>query len=105
MRRALLRFDVENLKTVLRGLTQGVAPEMIVDAIIPLSNLKPAEWIDLAQSGNARQAVDQLASWQAALAQPLLTTACRAAGCQFVPMGDDAGAMAFFSADVSYAAG
>lgn len=66
------RFDLENLKAVWRGLTQGLAPEAITGALIPAGTIPPSDWLTLAQAGNVRQAIDLLATWRLPLATPLL---------------------------------
>jgi vacuolar-type H+-ATPase subunit C/Vma6 len=69
---ALSRFDLENLKAVLRGLTQGLAPEAITGALIPAGTIPPSDWLTLAQTGNPRGAIDLLATWRLPPATPLL---------------------------------
>lgn len=69
---ALSRFDLENLKAVLRGLTQALAPEAITGALIPAGSIPPSDWLAMAQTGNPRQAIDLLATWRLPLAAPLV---------------------------------
>ena len=69
---ALQRFDLDNLKAVLRGLAQGVAPEQINGALLPAGTLSLSDWTQLTQAGTARQAVDMMATWRLPLIAPLL---------------------------------
>lgn len=73
VRLVLRRYDVDNIKAVLRGLSQQLAAEDILAATIHRGSLTTAELRELAQVGNAREAIDLLATWRVPLAQPLLT--------------------------------
>lgn len=68
----LLRYDVDNLKAVLRGLSQRLAAEDILAATRQRGTLDSAVLTELAQAAGAREAIDLLATWRIPLAQPLL---------------------------------
>lgn len=66
------RYDVDNIKAVLRGLTRQLPAEEILNATISRGTLNSADLAHLAQSTSARQAVDLLATWGVPMAHPLL---------------------------------
>lgn len=69
----LLRYDIDNLKAVLRGLSQQLAAEEILAATLTRGTLGSAELAELAQAANTREAIDLLATWRLPIAQPLIT--------------------------------
>lgn len=71
----MLRYDLDNLKSVLRGLSRHLAVDETLAATVPvgtLGTLSAADLTELAQAGNPREAIDLLATWHAPLAKPLL---------------------------------
>jgi V/A-type H+-transporting ATPase subunit C len=69
---ALRRFDVHNLKTILRGLAQQVPPAEMLDSTMPVGELGPAELALLVRAPHVSAALDLLATWRLPLARPLL---------------------------------
>jgi len=72
VRLVFLRYDVDNLKAVLRGLSQQLAAKEILAATVSRGILDSADLTELAQAANAREAIDILATWRLPIAQPLL---------------------------------
>jgi V/A-type H+-transporting ATPase subunit C len=71
-RLALGRYDLHNLKTVLRGLTSHAPPNEILANSLPVGELRAADLAELARAPSASAAIDLLATWRIAWAQPLL---------------------------------
>jgi V/A-type H+-transporting ATPase subunit C len=69
---ALRRYDVHNLKTILRGLAQQAPPAQMLDSTMPVGELSPAELALLARAPHISAALDLLATWRLPLARPLL---------------------------------
>jgi vacuolar-type H+-ATPase subunit C/Vma6 len=59
----LRRYDVQNVKTTLRGLARHLPSEEILNATLPLGDLLSPELMALAGSEDVRAAVDLLATW------------------------------------------
>lgn len=68
----LRRYDLHNVKTVLRGLAQHAPASDILASTLPVGDLRPADLAQLAGAANFRAAIDLLATWRAPLARPLL---------------------------------
>jgi V/A-type H+-transporting ATPase subunit C len=68
----LRRYDIHNLKTVLRGLARQVPSDEILTATLPVGDLRPVDLAELARAASVRNAIDLLATWRMPLAQPLL---------------------------------
>ena len=69
----LLRtYDVQNLKSVLRGLARLLPREEIMAAVLPVGELPESIWIQLARAYGPREAIDLLATLRQPFAQPLL---------------------------------
>jgi V/A-type H+-transporting ATPase subunit C len=68
----LLAYDVQNLKTILRGLARNISSRDILNALIPIGTIEYRALDDLAHAPHARAAVDLLASMGFPLAQPLI---------------------------------
>jgi vacuolar-type H+-ATPase subunit C/Vma6 len=66
------RYDVDNLKAVLRGLRQQATAEEIMAAVVPAGHLSLADWNELARASDGGQLIDLLATWRVSLARPLL---------------------------------
>ncbi len=69
---ALLRYDVHNAKTILRGLAGHVAANEIMGSTLPIGELRPADIAELARVADWRMAIDLLATWRLPLAKPLV---------------------------------
>lgn len=68
----LRRYDVHNLKTVLRGLAQRRPAAAVLEALVPLGDLRPDELALLAGAEDMQAAVDLLATWRSPFARPFL---------------------------------
>ena len=69
---SLRRFDVHNLKAVLRGLARHLSPGEILLTVLPVGDIHNELLSDLARASTAREAIDLLASMRLAIAQPLM---------------------------------
>ncbi|MCB9419508.1 MAG: V-type ATPase subunit [Ardenticatenaceae bacterium] len=76
----LRRYDVDNVKAILRGLTQQVPADEIQASTLPIGELQPADLETLARLANTRAAIDVLATWRFPLAQLLLALRAEKAG-------------------------
>lgn len=68
----LLRYDVHNIKTILRGLAGHVPAQEIMGSTLPIGELRPADIVELIRVANWRMALDLLATWRLPAAKPLL---------------------------------
>ncbi|MFZ0545978.1 MAG: V-type ATPase subunit [Candidatus Promineifilaceae bacterium] len=68
----LLRYDVDNVKAILRGLSQQLAADDILAATISQGALDSAALNELAQATNTRTAIDLLATWRVPISTPLV---------------------------------
>lgn len=68
----LRRYDLHNLKTILRGLSQHVAPSEMQSTLLPVGELNQALLGELVRVPDPRSAIDLLASINSTFAQPLL---------------------------------
>jgi V/A-type H+-transporting ATPase subunit C len=66
------RWQVFNLKTILRGQAHHVPADEILDALIPVGDLKESDLRRLVQQTSVRATVDLLATWHHPYARPLL---------------------------------
>ncbi len=69
---ALLRYDVHNVKTILRGLAGHVPTDEIGGSTLPIGELRPADISELIRAADWRRAIDLLATWRLPIARPLL---------------------------------
>ena len=76
----LRRYDLHNVKAVLRGLAQHVPANEILASTLPIGDLRPADLAELARSANFRGAVDLLTTWAVPLSRPLLELRARRRG-------------------------
>jgi|Deesub1362A_J573_1020465.scaffolds.fasta_scaffold12798_2 V/A-type H+-transporting ATPase subunit C len=65
------RWDIHNLKVILRGKHHGVSFEEIVESFIPAGVLSEALLEELARQTDIRHVIDLLATWQSPYARPL----------------------------------
>ncbi len=68
----LLRYDVHNVKTILRGLAGHVPANEIMGSILPIGELRPADIVELARVADWHMAIDLLATWRLPVVKPLL---------------------------------
>jgi len=66
------RYDIDNLKVILRGLWNNVHPSEIQATFVPLGELDPKILEQLTRSPGLREAIDMMASMNLAYAQPLI---------------------------------
>jgi V/A-type H+-transporting ATPase subunit C len=66
------RFDLHNVKTLLRGLERGVPANEILASTMPIGELRHADLKELAATPDVRSAIDLMATWRVFLARPLL---------------------------------
>jgi V/A-type H+-transporting ATPase subunit C len=69
---ALRSYDVENLKTILRGLSRNAPSGEIVPWLLPVGELKIDLLRELSRLNNTREAIDLMASQSLPFAAPLL---------------------------------
>jgi len=77
---ALRPYDIHNLKAILRGLSMNIASAEILNALLPIGDLKYAVLSDLARAPGLRASIDLLASMNEPIAQPLLQLRARQPG-------------------------
>ncbi|UCC54793.1 MAG: V-type ATPase subunit [Anaerolineaceae bacterium] len=80
------RYDVDNIKSILRGLSQQVPANEILGATLPIGELQSADLDTMARSAHARAAIDLMATWRIPLAQPLLALRAERAGADLFEM-------------------
>ena len=68
----LRRYDIHNLRAILRGLSTNASPGEIMEILIPAGELKSNLLSELARAPNPRAAIDSLASLNMLFALPLL---------------------------------
>lgn len=68
----LMRYDIHNLKAILRGLSQHVPPEQIMIALLPIGELEHSNLTQLVATERPRTAIDLLASMRFMIAIPLV---------------------------------
>ena len=68
----MLRYDVHNVKTILRGLAGHVPANEIMGSILPIGELRPADIVELARVADWHMAIDLLATWRLPVVKPLL---------------------------------
>jgi V/A-type H+/Na+-transporting ATPase subunit C len=67
----LHRWDVQNLKTILRGKNIHVTNEEILDCLVPAGELDEATLTELVRQQDVRSVIDLLATWRIPYANPL----------------------------------
>jgi V/A-type H+-transporting ATPase subunit C len=68
----IARWEVFNLKTVLRGQAHHVPASQVLDALIPAGELKESDYNRLVQQTSVRAVADLLATWNHQYARPLI---------------------------------
>ena len=66
------RYDIHNLKAILRGLNRNAAAAEILSTLIPVGDLGSAVLTELVQSPDPRAAIDTLAILESDFAEPFL---------------------------------
>jgi len=69
----LHRWDVQNIKTILRGKNIHVTNEEILECIVPAGELDEATLTELVRQLDAKAVIDLLATWRISYARPLTT--------------------------------
>jgi V/A-type H+-transporting ATPase subunit C len=77
------RWDVQNIKTVLRGAQNSVALEQVKESLLPLGFISEAELEALARINDVHAVISTMATWGIAYANPL-----RAGYSEYATTGD-----------------
>ncbi len=67
----LHRWDVQNIKTILRGKNIHIPNEEILECLVPAGELDEATIIELLRQPDVRAVIDMLATWKIGYAKPL----------------------------------
>ena len=67
----LHRWDVQNIKTILRGKNIHVTNEEILDCLVPAGELDEATLTEMIKQPDVRSVIDLLATWEIVYARPL----------------------------------
>ncbi len=67
----LHRWDVQNIKTILRGKNIHAAPTEIHDCLVPAGELDDATLVELIKQPDVKAVIDLLATWAIEYAKPL----------------------------------
>ena len=67
----LRRWDIHNIKTILRGKRIAASPEEIFDCLIPAGELDEAALTELTKQPDVKAVIDLLATWGIEYARPL----------------------------------
>ena len=67
----LHRWDVQNIKTILRGKNIHITNEEILDCLVPAGELDEATVIELVRQPDVRAVIDMLATWNIRYSKPL----------------------------------
>jgi V/A-type H+-transporting ATPase subunit C len=79
----LHRWDIQNIKTILRGKNIHVTSDEILDCIVPAGEMDEATLTELVRQQDTKAVIDLLATWRIPYAKPLTT-----AFPEFVRSGD-----------------
>ena len=82
----LQRYDILNLKAILRGLSRNVSPNQILLTLVPVGKLRIDLLEELAGASEPRVAIDLLASMNSPFAQPFLKLRAEAPGADTIQM-------------------
>ncbi len=82
----LRRYELHNIKTVLRGLVRQAPADEILASTLPIGELRPVDLAELARAANMRAAIDLIATWRLPLAQPLLELRATKPGAELLEM-------------------
>jgi V/A-type H+-transporting ATPase subunit C len=67
----LHRWDVQNIKTILRGKNIHITNEEILDCLVPVGELDEVTIIELVRQPDVRAVIDMLATWNIRYSKPL----------------------------------
>jgi V/A-type H+-transporting ATPase subunit C len=67
----LRKWDVQNIRTILRGKNIHAPPDEIRECLVPAGSLDEATLIEVMKQPDVRGVIDQLATWENELAIPL----------------------------------
>jgi V/A-type H+-transporting ATPase subunit C len=67
----LARWDVQNIKTILRGKAMHIPPTEILECLVPAGDLDEAALAELLKQADVRAVIDLLATWRVRYARPL----------------------------------
>lgn len=67
----LHRWDIQNIKTILRGKNIHITNEEILECLVPAGELDEATIIELVRQPDVRAVIDMLATWKIGYAKPL----------------------------------
>ncbi len=65
------RWDIHNIKTILRGIHMHIDPEEIIDSLLPAGELEEIELDELAKQEDIKGCIDLLATWGISYGRPL----------------------------------
>jgi V/A-type H+-transporting ATPase subunit C len=82
----LLHYDIQNLKTILRGLSKNVPSHEILASLLPIGELDLKDLTDLARSPGPRGAIDLMATLRLPYAQPLMRLRAERPGIDIMEM-------------------
>ncbi|KQC04329.1 MAG: hypothetical protein APR53_10835 [Methanoculleus sp. SDB] len=71
VRISLNKWDIQNIKTVLRGKNIHVPAAEILECVVPAGELDEATFVELAKQPDIRSVIDLLATWEVEYAMPL----------------------------------
>ncbi|MBN1193938.1 MAG: V-type ATPase subunit [Methanomicrobiaceae archaeon] len=71
VRISLNKWDIQNIKTVMRGKNIHVPVEEILECVVPAGELDEATFVELAKKPDVRSVIDLLATWEVEYAMPL----------------------------------
>jgi V/A-type H+-transporting ATPase subunit C len=80
------RYDVDNIKTILRGVVHQLPADEIVNGTLPIGEITPTDLSVLARAGQATAVIDLLATWRVKLAEPILALQAERAGATLFEM-------------------
>ncbi len=67
----LNRWDIQNIKTILRGKNIHASPDEILECLVPAGELDEATLTELMKQQDIRSVIDLLATWQISYSSPL----------------------------------
>lgn len=70
----LRRYDVHNLKAILRGVARHAPADQILSALLPVGDVKYSQFLDLVRASEPREAIDLIASMGLPVSMPLIKT-------------------------------
>ncbi len=68
----LKRWDVQNVKTILRGKSIHAAPEEILECLLPVGSLDEASLSEMIKQPDVKSVIDLMAAWDIEYARPLM---------------------------------